>query len=165
MLAAPHRTHKELISKVSEPVSFRYSQSPPRLSGDYCFLSSFSEPLSLQAIATQPAQQTWLKMLSHYRSDRRKRGLANAVIIVNRNVQANGDYEVQNTTTGCRFIPLLENQVSPGDHLSCTDAVSIARGANARLRFNGCYYCCNPATPARFLAAHSGGVQVIHALI
>ncbi len=64
--------------------------------------------------------------------------------IVNRNVQANGDYEVHNTTTGCSFMPRLENQVPLGNHLTCTGAVSAARVANPTLKINGCYYCCNP---------------------
>ncbi|POA20957.1 hypothetical protein C1894_06315 [Pseudomonas sp. FW305-3-2-15-E-TSA2] len=67
-----------------------------------------------------------------------------ASFIVNRNVQANGDYEVHNTTTGCQFMPLPANQASLGNHLSCTGAVSAARVANPTLRINGCYYCCNP---------------------
>jgi len=43
--------------------------------------------------------------------------------IVNRNVQANGDYEVHNTTTGCQFMPLPANQASLGSHTSCAGAV------------------------------------------
>jgi hypothetical protein len=64
--------------------------------------------------------------------------------VINKNVQANGDYEVHNTTTGCRFMPLLENQISLGNHLTCTGAVASARTTWANEQINGCYYCCNP---------------------
>lgn len=64
--------------------------------------------------------------------------------IVNRNEQANGDYEVHNTTTGCSHMPLQENQVSLGTHPSCTGAVAAARATWANAQINGCYYCCNP---------------------
>jgi hypothetical protein len=64
--------------------------------------------------------------------------------IKNRNVQLNGDYEVHNTTTGCKFMPLLENQIPLGNHLTCLGAVAAARVSWTNERINGCYYCCNP---------------------
>ncbi|PIP99342.1 MAG: hypothetical protein COW76_16230 [Shewanella sp. CG18_big_fil_WC_8_21_14_2_50_42_11] len=63
--------------------------------------------------------------------------------IVNKNAQNNGDHEVHNKTTGCSYMPLLENQVSAGTHATCAGAVSEVKKANPSLRINGCYYCCN----------------------
>jgi hypothetical protein len=62
--------------------------------------------------------------------------------IINKNQQSNGDYEVHNTTTGCSFMPLLENQVTLGVHPNCQSAVLAAKNYNPNLRINGCYYCC-----------------------
>ncbi|AZC39730.1 hypothetical protein C4K37_5367 [Pseudomonas chlororaphis subsp. piscium] len=64
--------------------------------------------------------------------------------VVNKNVQSNGDYEVHNTTTGCSFMPLLENQIPLGNYLNCVGAVAAARARWANEQINGCYYCCTP---------------------
>ncbi len=44
--------------------------------------------------------------------------------IVNRNTQSNCDNEVHNTTTGCKELPKVENQITLGAHLSCHGAVA-----------------------------------------
>jgi hypothetical protein len=64
--------------------------------------------------------------------------------IINRNAQANGDHEVHNTTTGCSFMPLLENRVDLGTHNDCHGAVRYAKQQWPDNRINGCYYCCTP---------------------
>lgn len=64
--------------------------------------------------------------------------------IINQNQQPNGDHEVHNTTAGCIFMPLLENQISLGSHLTCTGAVAEARTRWTDVRINGCYFCCAP---------------------
>lgn len=65
-----------------------------------------------------------------------------AKFIVNRNAQFNGDHEVHNTTTGCLYMPVAENQVDLGTHLSCHGAVTYAKQQWPNNRINGCYYCC-----------------------
>ena len=47
--------------------------------------------------------------------------------IINQNVQANGDYEVHNLTTGCSFMPYPQNRVDLGEHLNCFSAVLAAK--------------------------------------
>ncbi|HBM1760223.1 TPA: hypothetical protein LUJ82_003488 [Acinetobacter baumannii] len=47
--------------------------------------------------------------------------------IINQNVQANGDYEVHNLTTGCSFMPYPQNRVDLGEHPHCFSAVLAAR--------------------------------------
>ncbi|AUG09809.1 hypothetical protein CXQ82_25750 [Pseudomonas sp. S09G 359] len=64
--------------------------------------------------------------------------------VINKNMQANGDHEVHNTTTGCSYMPLAENQIALGSHLTCIGAVSAARSNWPNERINGCFYCCNP---------------------
>ncbi len=63
--------------------------------------------------------------------------------IINQNVQANGDYEVHNLTTGCSFMPYPQNRVDLGEHLNCFSAVLAAKRRWPNARINGCYYCCN----------------------
>lgn len=63
--------------------------------------------------------------------------------IINKNAQPNGDYEVHNATTGCTHMPLPENQIELGNHLSCTGAVQFAKEKLPSNRINGCYFCCN----------------------
>jgi len=63
--------------------------------------------------------------------------------IVNRNTQSSGDNEVHNTTTGCKEMPAVENQINLGAHLSCHDAVAYAKQQLRNSRINGCFYCCN----------------------
>lgn len=63
--------------------------------------------------------------------------------IINSNAQANGDHEVHNVTTGCAFMPNVENQVDLGEHYSCGGAVLSAQQRWPNNRINGCYYCCN----------------------
>jgi hypothetical protein len=62
--------------------------------------------------------------------------------IINKQQQNNGDFEVHNATTGCSFMPQLQNQVELGFHDDCSGAVAKAKAANPTLRINGCYYCC-----------------------
>lgn len=62
--------------------------------------------------------------------------------IINKQQQNNGDHEVHNATTGCSFMPHLQNQVDLGFHADCSGAVTNAKAANPTLRINGCYYCC-----------------------
>jgi len=63
--------------------------------------------------------------------------------IINQNIQANGDYEVHNLTTGCSFMPYPQNRVDLGEHLNCFSAVLAAKRRWPNARINGCYYCCN----------------------
>jgi len=65
------------------------------------------------------------------------------IFIVNKNAQKNGDHEVHNVTTGCSYMPNIENQVAAGIHPTCVGAVAEVKKANPTLRINGCYYCCN----------------------
>lgn len=66
-----------------------------------------------------------------------------AKFILNQNQQSNGDYEVHNRTTGCTYMPKVENQIDLGDHITCHGAVAYARGQWPNAKINGCYYCCN----------------------
>lgn len=63
--------------------------------------------------------------------------------IINQNAQANGDHEVHNLTTGCPFMPQLQNRIDLGEHTHCSGAVSLAKRNWPQARINGCYYCCN----------------------
>ncbi|WP_313329527.1 hypothetical protein [Comamonas sp.] len=65
-----------------------------------------------------------------------------ARFILNKNQQANGDFEVHNKTTGCSYMPSPENQVDLGEHISCHGAVLLAKQNWPTARINGCYYCC-----------------------
>lgn len=58
---------------------------------------------------------------------------------VNKNAQANGDHEVH--TTGCEWLPKVENRIYLGTFFSCHAAVREARKHFAQV--NGCYYCSN----------------------
>lgn len=61
--------------------------------------------------------------------------------IINKNQQANGDYEVHNVTAGCTHMPQPENQIDLGIHMDCHSAVAHARTRWPHARINGCYYC------------------------
>lgn len=63
--------------------------------------------------------------------------------IINKNSQSNSDHEVHNATTGCTFMPNIENQIDLGYHPSCHGAVADAKRRWPNNRINGCYYCCN----------------------
>ncbi|RUO25167.1 hypothetical protein CWE11_11830 [Aliidiomarina sanyensis] len=63
--------------------------------------------------------------------------------IINKNKQSNGDHEVHNATTGCSYMPNLENQIDLGYHVSCHGAVAEAKRLWPGNRINGCYYCAN----------------------
>lgn len=56
---------------------------------------------------------------------------------VNKNVQTNGDHEVH--TTGCSWLPKIENRIYLGDFSNCKAAVKKAK--DYYLQVNGCYYC------------------------
>ena len=56
---------------------------------------------------------------------------------VNKNVQANGDHEVH--TTGCAWLPDIDNRIYLGDFASCYGAVREARRYYNQV--NGCFYC------------------------
>ena len=56
---------------------------------------------------------------------------------VNKNAQSNGDHEVH--TTGCAWLPLLENRIYLGEFYSCFSAVSEAR--KHYVQVNGCAHC------------------------
>ena len=57
---------------------------------------------------------------------------------VNKNTQANGDHEVH--TTGCSFMPTVENRIYLGEFTNCQSAVLEAR-KRYYTQVNGCYYC------------------------
>ncbi len=63
--------------------------------------------------------------------------------IINKNAQSNGDHEVHNTTSGCSYMPNIENQIGLGYHVNCQGAVADAKSRWPNNRINGCYYCCN----------------------
>ncbi|MBB87297.1 MAG: hypothetical protein CMP06_08370 [Xanthomonadales bacterium] len=63
--------------------------------------------------------------------------------VMNKNAQSNGDHEVHNTTSGCRYMPQPFNQIDLGVHLTCHGAVAQAKRQYPSWRINGCYYCCN----------------------
>ena len=56
---------------------------------------------------------------------------------VNKNQQSNGDHEVH--TTGCSWLPDIENRIYLGDLSSCWSAVTEAKKYYSQV--NGCYYC------------------------
>ena len=58
---------------------------------------------------------------------------------VNKNAQTNGDHEVH--TTGCAWLPHVDNRIYLGDFVSCRPAVTEARKYYSQS--NGCYYCSN----------------------
>lgn len=58
---------------------------------------------------------------------------------VNKNAQSNGDHEVH--TSGCSFVPEVDNRVYLGDFDRCQPAVSKAKEHYSQV--NGCYYCSN----------------------
>ena len=62
--------------------------------------------------------------------------------VINKNPQANGDHEVHNATTGCSYMPKVENQIDLSNHASCKEAVVNAKQLWPNNRINGCYYCC-----------------------
>lgn len=63
--------------------------------------------------------------------------------IINKIQQANGDHEIHNATTGCSYMPKLENQVDLGYYASCHGAVAEAKRRWPGHRIDGCYYCAN----------------------
>lgn len=63
--------------------------------------------------------------------------------VINKNAQSNGDHEVHQVNSGCSHMPLAQNQIDLGTHLSCARAVSEAKRRYPNVRINGCYYCCN----------------------
>ena len=65
-----------------------------------------------------------------------------ARFVVNTVQQTNGDHEVHNATTGCKYMPNPSNQVDLGVHDSCRQAVAAAKARWPQNRINGCYYCC-----------------------
>ena len=62
--------------------------------------------------------------------------------VLNQNVQANGDYEVHNVTTGCTYMPQPQNQIDLGYHASCHGEVAEAKSKWPTARINGCFWCC-----------------------
>ncbi len=56
---------------------------------------------------------------------------------VNKNAQTNGDHEVH--TTGCSWLPKVENRIYLGDFINCKEAVKEAKQHYSQV--NGCYYC------------------------
>ena len=63
--------------------------------------------------------------------------------IINKIPQANGDHEVHNATTWCKYMPNSENQIDLGIHNSCHDAVAYAKQKWPGNRIDGCFYCAN----------------------
>ena len=60
-----------------------------------------------------------------------------ALYYVNKNAQSNRDHEVH--TTGCSWLPEIDNRIDLGDFISCRPAVAKAKDhAN---KVNGCIYC------------------------
>jgi len=62
--------------------------------------------------------------------------------ILNKTRQANSDHEVHNKTTGCPWMPLVENQIDLGWHLSSRDAVAHAKKQYPDWKIDGCSHCC-----------------------
>jgi hypothetical protein len=60
-----------------------------------------------------------------------------ALYYINKNAQDNGDHEVH--TTGCTYMPAVENRTYLGDFASCQEAVTEARKNYTKA--NGCYFC------------------------
>ena len=60
-----------------------------------------------------------------------------AFYYVNKNAQSNGDHEVH--TTGCKWLPIVENRIYLGDFATCYSAVTKARKHYTQV--NGCYFC------------------------
>ncbi len=58
---------------------------------------------------------------------------------VNKNIQDNGDHEVH--TTGCSWLPKVENRIYLGDFNHCKDAVTEAKKQYSQV--NGCHYYSN----------------------
>ena len=56
---------------------------------------------------------------------------------VNKNAQANGDHEVH--TTGCPWLPIVENRIYLGTFYSCFGAVTKAREYYTQV--DGCFHC------------------------
>ena len=71
-----------------------------------------------------------------------------ARFIVNKNKQPTGEHEVHNLDVGCNNLPLLANQISLGDHLTCASALSQVQKSNPGRSFDGCKYCA-PACHTR----------------
>jgi hypothetical protein len=65
------------------------------------------------------------------------------IFIINKNAQSNGDHEVHNITTGCRYMPAVSSQIDLGHHASCHAAVAEAKRRWPQSRINGCYYCAS----------------------
>lgn len=59
---------------------------------------------------------------------------------VNKNAQANGDYEVHSEE--CAWIPSVSNRDYLGYFNDCASAVEQAK-AKGYLKANGCYWCSN----------------------
>lgn len=62
-----------------------------------------------------------------------------AAYYVNKNAQSSGEHEVH--TTGCSYLPNVENRKYLGDFSSCKPAVTEAKKHYSNV--DGCYYCCN----------------------
>ena len=71
--------------------------------------------------------------------------------IINQNVQANGDYEVHNLTTGCSFMPYPQNRVDLGEHLNCFSAVLAAKESGITLESMDVITAVMHVIPARTL--------------
>lgn len=56
---------------------------------------------------------------------------------VNKHAQANGDHEVH--TSGCSFLPEIENRIYLGEFSSCQGAVTEAKKYYSEA--DGCFYC------------------------
>lgn len=61
--------------------------------------------------------------------------------IVNKKADNKGDHEVHNIDEPCSHMPLNENQVYLGWHLTCKEAVKEAKKTYPTA--NGCYWCAN----------------------
>lgn len=68
--------------------------------------------------------------------------------IINKNAQAAGEHEVHNLSANCGHLPLAENRVPLGDHLTCKEAVAHARARFSGSTIDGCAYCA-PACHTR----------------
>lgn len=76
---------------------------------------------------------------THCRKSNRNREELDLFYYVNKNQQANGDYEVH--TLGCSWLPSQENRTFWGDFTNCQTAVQVAKQYYPKS--NGCYHCSN----------------------
>ncbi|TMX38793.1 hypothetical protein DA100_08925 [Vibrio sp. Hep-1b-8] len=63
--------------------------------------------------------------------------------ILTKQSQYAGEHEIHNATTGCTYMPRVENLIKLGLHSSSQSALEHAKNTFPELKINGCYYCCH----------------------